>query len=194
MKPGPSPAPPALRSSLSAIMLAAVFGCGPATIEAFDVAVTTVRSCTRNASSQQCVEPRTLAAQRMLGRWTVEHSGNDTFSLTDHRGDVVTGVTFRGLVGNLDAVLEGQPCLADQGICYFGRRRFQSTDPDNNDCTRFGQFVVVLRRDDDGAITARTSSLTGTDDRCRTSTITEQVEDITGALSPEPSLARAEAL
>lgn len=175
-----------------AVACALTAGCGPGPLEAFDVAIVAALECTRNASSQQCEDPEALAQQQVTGRWTFEHGANETFTLVDHEGRSVTGVTFPGTLETLDQVLPGHPCIPEEGLCYFGRRRFQSSDPDNNGCTRFGQFAVVLRRNLDGTFVGRTSDITGFDERCGTASVTERIEDITGALAPEPSRARSE--
>lgn len=178
-------------------LAAALGGCGVSVepLEAFDVVIVPAVDCTRNASSQQCVEPDVLAEQRLKARWVLEHAADSTFSLTDHQGTTMTGVTFGddGQVPNLDQIVDGQPCQGEGGLCYFARRRFESTDDGDNGCTHFGQVVALLRRLPDGTFTGRVSDLQGTDEDCGTSTIVERVQDVTGTLSAEPALAREEA-
>lgn len=181
---------------LVASLAAALTACGVAVepLEAFDVVLVPAVDCTRNASSNQCVDPEVLAEQRVRGRWVLEHAPGQTFSLTDHQGTTLTGVTFNddGQLANLDQILAGQPCHGEGGLCYFARRRFESTDNDDGGCTRFGQVVTVLRRLPDGTFSGRLGELQGTDEQCGTSTIVERVHDVTGTLSTEPALARAE--
>jgi hypothetical protein len=193
-----APRPPARLARLSPAALvaaAALCACGVAVepLEAFDVVLVPAVQCTRNASARDCVDPAVLAQQRIKGRWIFEHAPQQTFALTTEKGTSVTGVSFNddGQLTNLDQILEGQPCKGEGGLCYFARRRFESTDPDTG-CTRFGQAVTVIRRIADGTLVARIGEIQGTDEQCGTSTVVERVHDVTGVLSDEPALARAE--
>lgn len=193
----PSPSSTARTIAGGALMLLGLLqGCGVSheDLEGFQIVRTPVSDCTRNASSSVCVPPEDLAAQRVVGRWIIEHSPGSTFSLTTEEGTSITGVTFDddGELTNLEQILPGQPCRGTGGLCYFARHRFESTNDQDNGCTRFGQLAVLLSRQADGTFLGRVGNIQGTDEDCGTSTVVERVEDVTGTLAASPALARTE--
>jgi hypothetical protein len=193
-------APPSRSLVLAAVVAAAsLAGCGVDTkdLEAFEVTITPALDCTRNASSNSCVDEDVLAAQRTKGRWVIEHGPGLTFLATLEEGESITGVYFSDdgqLTENLNTILNGQPCQGAGGLCYFGRQRFTSTDPDNNNCTRFGELALVIHRDTDDGFVGRIGDTRGSDDLCGTATVVQRVEDVTGTRAINPAPGRTDPL
>lgn len=165
-------------------------GCRPALapLQGYDVVRQPVIDCTLTGStSRDCVADSELAQRRTRAHWVVEHAPQETFSLTTEEGVTLPGIWF----DDDGQVLNEPPCTGEGGICYFARRKFESIDARQGDCTRFGELVAILRRDQDGKVAGIIGDQNGTDERCGTSTIVQRIDDVTGTPSDEPSLARA---
>ena len=174
----------------SALALLAVVGCRPALapLQGYDVVRQPIVDCTlTGATSRDCVEDTVLAQQRVRGRWILEHEPQESVTLTTEEGNTLPGIWFDD-----DAtVLNEPPCVGDGGICYFARRKFESVDEAQGGCTRFGELVAILRRDDEGNLAGILGDQNGTDERCGTSTIVQRIDDVTGTPTDEPALARS---
>lgn len=160
-------------------------GCGgPAPLEGFDVVITRAEECTlTGATTRDCVDPAILSQQRTRGRWIFEHGPDSTFLVTTEDGITIPGIVF----DDDGQVLVEPPCngLTD-GLCYFGRRRFESTDDRNNGCTSFGELVIILLRARDGTFNGIVADTSGTDQDCGTSTVVQTRDDVAGTLVEEP--------
>ena len=168
-------------------------GCGISVqpLEAFDVTLNPTQDCTLTGStSRDCTDAAQLALQQTTGRWIFEQEPAQSFTLTTEEGITLPGIIFNddGLVLNQD------PCLgAGAGaICYFARRKFESVDARNNNCTRFAELVAIVRRVDDGNFAGVLSDTQGADQSCGTSTVIQRIDNVAGKKAPEPSLAREE--
>ena len=162
-------------------------GCGvnPQELEAFDVILARARDCTlTGAAGRDCTDEAVLAQQRVKGRWIFEHAAADSFTLTTEEGTTLAGIHFAD-----DArVLNEAPCIGEGGICYFARRRFESSD--STGCTSFGELVVILRRGDDTTINGVVADVSGTDQECGTSTVLDRQDNVVGTRVAEPARAR----
>ena len=180
---------PSLLVGLMALALLALSACRPtlAPIQGYDVVRQPIVDCTlTGATSRDCVEDSVLAQQRVRARWVFEHEPQESFTLTTEEGVTLPGIWF----DDDGVVLSDPPCVGDGGICYFARRKFESADPRQDDCTRFGELVAILRRDYEGAVTGIIGDQNGTDERCGTSTIVQRIDEVTGTPADEPALAR----
>jgi hypothetical protein len=176
---------------LALLVLPASVGCGVAVqpLEGFDVTLTPTTDCTlTGATSQNCIDPIILAQQKTRGRWIFEHSVDDAFTVTLEDGVTVAGILFE----DDGIVLDEAPCEGLGGLCYFGRRRFESTDDRNNGCTAFGELVLILLRGEDGTFRGITASTEGTDQDCGTSTVVQTRADVVGTRVEEPAQPRAD--
>lgn len=166
-------------------------GCGVAyePLEGFDVTITPAEDCTlTGATSRNCIDPIILSQQKTRGRWIFEHSVDDAFTVT-----LEDGVTIAGILFNDDGVvLNEAPCTGTGGLCYFGRRRFESTDDRNNGCTSFGELVLILLRTEDGSFSGIVANTEGTDQDCGTSTVVQTRDDVIGTRVDEASQSRAD--
>lgn len=177
-----------LPSALAFSVVAAACGPSVAPVEAFAVVVAPTQDCTlTGATSRDCVDTAVLEQQRTRGRWILEHGANNGFTVTTEEGITLPGIHFVD-DGREPAV--APTCQGEGGRCYFARRRFESTDENNNDCTRFGELLVILRRTEDGTITGLRSDTQGATETCGTSTTLERVDAVTGTLLPEAAAAR----
>jgi hypothetical protein len=169
------------------LLLPLLTSCGVAVqpLEAFDVVLAPVRDCTlTGAATRDCVDDSLLAQRRTRGRWVFEHAADSSFTLTTEQGTTLAGIHF-----NDDArVLNEAPCIGEGGLCYFARRRFESSDADG--CTAFGELVAILRRADDSTVTGLVADVSGTDQDCGTSTVVERQELVNGTRVDEPAQAR----
>lgn len=174
------------------LLLFCASGCAVSTrpLEGFDVVIVPTRECTTTgATSQACTDPSSLAQQSVTGRWILERGASETFSLTTEEGATLPGIYFSD-----DAITLNQaPCVGAGGLCYFARRKVDSTDPKNNNCQKFAELVAILRRTDETTFTGILSDTTGSDANCGTSNVTEHVNNVTGSRTEEPSLAQVEA-
>ena len=161
-------------------------GCGVSVepLEGFDVVISPVEDCTlTGATTRDCIDQALLAQRRTKGRWVLEHAANDAFTLTKEDGATLPGITFPD-----DGVaLTEPPCDERGGLCYFGRRRFESTDDRDNGCTSFGESLVILLRQDSGTFTGLLADTQGTDQDCGTSTVVQRRFNVTGTRSAKPS-------
>lgn len=167
-------------------------GCGVSVkpLEGFDVVITPNKDCTlTGATTQDCVDEAVLAQRRTRGHWIFEHSTDEAFTVTTEEGTTLPGITFY----DDGFVLNEAPCVGEGGLCYFGRRRFESTDDRDNGCTSFGESVVILLRQDDGTFAGLFNEIQGTDQDCGTSTVLQRSFNVTGTILPEPSQPRADA-
>lgn len=176
-------------------LLSFALSCGPAVapLEGYDVTITPAEDCTlTGATSRDCIDANVLAQQKTRGRWIFENSVDDAFTVTTHDGVTVAGIVF------IDdgVVLNEPPCVgaSNGGLCYFGRRRFESTDDRNNGCTSFGELVLILLRDPtEGNFTGIVADTQGTDQDCGTSTVTQRRDNVVGTRLEEPVQPRADA-
>src|SRR5205823_2511927 len=106
------------------------------------------------------------------------------------------GITLPGIYFNDDAtILNQQPCVGQGGgaLCYFARRKFSSSDPKNNGCTKFGELVAIMLRTADTKFAGELTETNGTDQNCGTATVTQNISSVDGTRATDPSLARDEA-
>ncbi len=177
-----------------AVLGCAAAGCGinVQPIEAYDVVLQPTQDCTLTGStSRDCTDDADLAAQQTKGRWVFEAGPAESFTLTTEEGFTLPGIYFPD-----DAtVLNEAPCIGTDGssLCYFARRKFESSDDRNNGCTTFGELVAILLRTDAETFSGVVSDTAGTDQNCGTSTVVQRINAVSGKLSAEPSLARQEA-
>lgn len=182
--------PNPLLATSAGLTLLVLAGCRPslAPLQGYDVVRQPIIDCTlTGATSRDCVEEGELAQRRARGRWLIEHTPQDTFSLTTEEGITLPGIWF----DDDGQVLSEPPCVGEGGICYFARRKFESVDERQGGCTRFGELVAILRRETEGTIAGIIGDQNGTDERCGTSTIVQRIDDVTGTPTDEPALARA---
>lgn len=179
---------------ITCVLLSAAIGvgCGVAVapLEGFDVVLSPTEDCTLTGDmTRDCVDAALLAQRRTRGRWIFEHSQDDAFAVTTEDGATLAGITFLddGLVFN------DPPCVGAGGLCYFARRRFESTDDRDNGCTAFGETVVILLRLEEGTFSGVLVDTQGTDQDCGTSTVVQRRCDVAGVLVKEPSPPRADA-
>ncbi len=177
---------------ISAVLVPlAASACRPALapLQGYSVVRQPIIDCTlTGATSRDCVDEDELAQRRTRAHWVVEHTPDETFTLTTEEGVTLPGIWF----DDDGRVLNEPPCTGEGGICYFARRKFESVDARDNDCTRFGELVSILRRAPDGTIAGIIGDQNGTDERCGTSTIVQRIDDVTGAPTTQASLARSE--
>ena len=175
--------------ALLALGPGAACGVSVAPLEGFEVVIRPSQDCTlTGATTRDCVDEAVLAQRSTKGRWIFEHSTNDAFTVTTEEGITLPGITFFD-----DGVFSEAPCLGEGGLCYFGRRRFESTDDRDNGCTAFGERVVILLRQTDGTFTGQLVDTQGTDQDCGTSTVVQRRSALTGTLLAEPSQPRTDA-
>ena len=180
----------AVGAALSIVLALCALGCGlpVSSLEAFDVTLTPRARCTlTGATTRSCTDEATLAERSVQGRWIFENASDNSFTVTTELGVTIPGISFDD-----DGVTFNQaPCTGEGGLCYFARRRFDSTDP-NDGCTRQGELVIIVRRPDVGTFSGLLSDVTTSDDLCGTSTISQSVDDVSATLSSEPALARSQ--
>jgi hypothetical protein len=178
--------------ALSLLALGVACGISPEDLESYDVTINPTQQCTLTGStSRDCADPTVLAQQHTTGRWTFEHAPAQTFTLTNEDGFTLPGIWFYD-----DAtVLNQAPCVGanDGSLCYFARRKFESTDPRDNGCTKFGELVAILLRTSNDEWNGIVSDTSGTDQDCGTSTVVQNVNNVSGKKAAEDSLARQEA-
>lgn len=173
-----------------ALLLALAAACGVSVepLEGFDVVISPSEDCTlTGATTRDCVDESLLAQRRTKGRWIFEHTNDDAFTVTTEEGTTLPGITFF----DDGIVLNEPPCVGAGGLCYFGRRRFESTDDRDNGCTSFGESVVILLRPADGTFTGLFADTQGTDQDCGTPTVVQRRANVSGTLLAEPSTPRA---
>lgn len=174
------------------VLAPTAIGCGVAVkpLEAFDVVISPSEDCTlTGATTRDCIDAAVLAQRRTKGRWIFEHTNDDAFTVTTEEGTTLPGITFF----DDGVVLNEPPCVGAGGLCYFGRRRFESTDDRDNGCTSFGESVVILLRAEDGNFSGLFADTQGTDQDCGTSTVVQRRFNVAGTLLAEPSQPRADA-
>lgn len=186
-----------MRASLSllwtsaALVLLGAGACRPglAPLQGYAVVRQPIIDCTlTGATSRDCVDDSELAQRRTHAHWVVEHTPEETFTLTTEEGVTLPGIWF----DDNGTVLNEPPCTGEGGLCYFARRKFESVDARENDCTRFGELVSILRRAPDGTIAGIIGDQNGTNERCGTSTIVQRIDDVTGEPTAEPAPVRDE--
>jgi hypothetical protein len=178
-----------MKSLVAFLLLLA--GCGQSVpqIQGYGVTRTPTVDCTlTGATSQACIDPEALAQQKLIGRWIIERQPQDSFTLTTEDGLTIPGIFFP----DDGIILPEPPCEGLGGLCFFARRKFESVDARDNNCTKFGELVVILRRVDDGTFTGVFADQSGSDENCGTSTIVQRIYDVTGVPDEEASLARQE--
>lgn len=179
-----------LTISAFTIVLASACSNGVEPLEGFDVTITRAEDCTlTGATSRNCIDPVALSQQKTRGRWIIEHSVDDAFTVTLEDGVTVAGILFQ----DDGIVLNEEPCVGTGGLCYFGRRRFESTDDRNNGCTAFGELVLILLRGEDANFNGIIANTEGTDQDCGTSTVVQTRDTVVGTRIEEPSTPRAQA-
>ena len=172
------------------LLLASACGPSPQALEAFDVVRKPTQDCTlTGATSRNCADDATLGAQQRTGRWIFEHAPAETFTLTTEDGFTLPGIYFN----DDTTILNQDPCVGGGGLCYFARHKFDSVDPKNNNCAKFGEVVAIMHRADDTHVTGVFSDTSGTDQNCGTSTVVQKIDAVTGERTSQPALAREEA-
>ncbi len=162
-------------------------------LEGWDVTITQSTRCTLTGQfSRNCDDPAVLAQTRVSARWFIERipDGLST-TLTTHEGRTIPGVTF----DNDGTILNAPGCIGDGGRCVFVRRRFETVDANNNNCTTFGElmFVGTFPADDARRLTGRYSDVAGNTEECGTPTVNEVAFDVEGTLVEQPALSLEEA-
>ncbi len=178
-----------LLSTSAALVLLATGACAPALapLQGYEVVRQPIIDCTlTGATSRDCVDEAELAQRRTRAHWIIEHTPEESFTLTTEEGVTLPGIWFTDNGRSLNE----PPCTGEGGICYFARRKFESID--QNDCTRFGELVAILRRDPEGAVAGIIGDQNGSDEGCGTSTIVQRIDDVTGTPTAEPALVRGE--
>lgn len=183
---------PLLASSAPFAVLLVVLAAGAcrpvlAPLQGYDVVRQPILDCTLTGStSRDCIDDAELAQRRTRAHWVVEHAPQESFSLTLEDGVTLPGIWF----DDDGLVLSDPPCTGEGGLCYFARRKFESVDERQGGCTRFGELVAILRRDHEGTVSGIIGDQNGTDERCGTSTIVQRIDEVSGAPTEEPALAR----
>jgi hypothetical protein len=179
--------------SLSLLVIAGACAEPGVSLEGWDVTITQSTRCTLTGQlSRNCEDPAVLAQTSLSARWFIERipDGLST-TLTTHEGRTIPGVTF----DNDGSILNAPGCDGDGGRCVFVRRRFETVDANNNNCTTFGElmFVGTFPPDDDRRLTGRYSDLAGNSEECGTPTVNEVAFTVEGTLVDQPALSLEEA-
>lgn len=183
-----------LRLALLGTVLCFV-GCdaGGVDLEGWDVTITQVSRCTVTGQfSRNCDDPAVLGQTSLSARWFIEHADDGvSATVTTHEGRTIPGVTF----DNDGSVLNVEGCAADGGRCVFVRRRFETVDANNNNCTTFGEliFVGTFPSDDPGTLRGRFSDVAGNTEECGTPTINEVAFSVEGTRVEQPARSLEEA-
>jgi hypothetical protein len=184
-----------LRIALLGTFLLAV-GCGPdaaVDLEGWDVTITPVSRCTLTGQfSRNCDDPAVLAQTTVSARWFIERSTDGvSATVTTHEGRTIPGVVF----DNDGSVINVEGCAADGGRCVFVRRRFETVDGNNNNCTTFGEliFVGTFPADDDRQLRGRFSDVAGNSEACGTPTVNEVAFLVEGRRVEQPARSLEEA-
>lgn len=163
---------------------------GPPPVEGWQVKLVPTSECTlTGTAARDCEDETLLAQQSVTGRWIFERSNDGTdLTITTHEGRTLAGLLF-----NNDAtVIAAEGCNGEGGTCAFTRRRFSSTDPNNLNCTRFGELIALghFDPDDDNHFVGVFSDTNGNDENCGTPTINEVVFSVDATRADEAVLAR----
>ena len=175
--------------SLVVVVVAAGFGCADASrLVGLDVTLVPTLECTlTGTNSRDCEDPAVIGARSVTGRWILEKGDDSLVSITTHEGSTLTGVEFE----NDGRVIATDGCAGEGGTCAFTRRRFSSTDANNQNCTRFGEIIAVGHFDVDDAnhFVGVFSDVNGNDEACGTPSISQSFFSVDGAVVDEPVLA-----
>ncbi len=183
-----------LRVALLGTLLCLV-GCDTAGVdlEGWDVTITQVSRCTVTGQfSRNCDDPAVLGQTSLAARWYIERADDGvSVTVTTHEGRTIPGVIF----DNDGSVLNAEGCAADGGRCVFVRRRFETVDANNNNCSTFGEliFVGTFPSDDPRSLRGRFSDVAGNTEECGTPTINEVAFSVVGAQVEQPARSLEEA-
>jgi hypothetical protein len=171
-------------------------GCGPhlEPLEAWDMTMKRVRACSVVGEGQEnCVPEDELDRRVLKGRWIVEHTPDQSFSVTLENGATFSGITFADDGATLEEATP--PCLGNGGLCYFARDRSLSFDENDNSCGRMSEHTVVMRlTEEEGSrkLEAVVRDLSLVDRNCQAPAQTELIDTGTGVYDPE-HISRAQA-
>ena len=126
----------------------------------------------------------------MRGHWVLDRAADAAFTITTEDGNTVAGLTFP----NDGSVLNADGCKSEGGECYFARRKSSNTDPSNNTCEKFAQFVVIAHFEGDKLVGVTrdlqgTRAIDPTATTCTESAI-EVVHSVHGTPTAAAALAR----
>jgi len=169
-------------------------GCGERNaLDGYDVVVKKTAECTVTGDfSRQCEDPAVLAQTALEARWYVEIAGDDaSATVTTHEGRTLPGLRFT----NDASVINVDGCAGEGGNCLFVRRRFTTTDDNNNGCSTFGELIFVGHAppDDQERLTGFFSDVSGNTAECGTQTVNEVVFSVEGRRVETPARAAQEA-
>lgn len=183
------------RTALLGILLLAT-SCGPdgaVDLDGWDVAITQVSRCTLTGQfARNCDDPAVLGQTTLSARWFIERSDDGvSATVTTHEGRTIPGVIF----DNDGSVVNIEGCAADGGRCIFVRRRFETVDVNNNNCSTFGEliFVGTFPADDDRRLRGRFSDVAGNTEACGTPTVNEVAFLVEGTRVDQPARSLEEA-
>jgi hypothetical protein len=184
-----------VRPLVAALFVAVVAGsaaCGGgdgSALAAYDVTITQTSRCTvTGAAARNCDDPAVLGQTTLRARWYQETADDgQSITITTHEGRTLTGLTF----DNDGIVITAEGCAGEGGRCLFVRRRFQTIDANNNNCSTFGELIFVghIPEDDADALVGRFSDVAGNTEECGTPTINEVAFSVVGQRAAQPVLA-----
>ena len=182
----------AWKGALAAVVavVAVVVGtsCGPSYPEIIGVDVTLVKNadCTQTGQGPpSCVPAEDLARNVTKGRWLIEiEPDQSSATVTTQDGRTLVGLTFP----NDGAVIVTDGCAGEGGDCVFVRRRFDSTDANNNNCRTFGELVAVghFPPDDPEQFVGVLSDINGVTEACGTPSTNQDAFAVTGTRVAQP--------
>ena len=165
-------------------------GCGGGdgnALVAYDVTITPSARCTLTGqAARNCEDPAVLGQTSLRARWYLETADDQqSVTVTTHEGRTLAGLAFR----NDGEVLATEGCAGEGGQCVFVRRRFQTIDPNNNNCSTFGELIFVghVPPDDADALIGRFSDVAGNSEECGTPTVNEVAFTVSGKRLAQPA-------
>lgn len=182
------------------LVLAAILSaCGDdaSRLVGWDVELVPTLDCTLTGqATRDCSDPAVLGQTRVTGRWIIDDDkgapgfggGAHAFTVTTETGITLAGLAFP----NDNSFIQAVGCAGEGGTCYFARHRTDSLDPNENNCRRFTELVVIVHTLDDKTYQGLLSDVAGLDQACGTPSATELVHSVTGTRVEDPVLARAE--
>ncbi len=183
-----------LLAAFCGILCVVAAGCGPRNaLDGFDVVVQKTSECTVTGDfSRQCEDVAVLAQTSLEARWYVEIADDDaSVTVTTHEGRTLPGLRF----ANDGSVISVDGCAGEGGNCVFVRRRFSTTDNNNNGCGTFGELIFVGHAPDDDPerLTGFFSDVSGNTAECGTQTVNEVVFSVDGRRVEVPARSLQEA-
>ncbi len=162
--------------------------------EAWQMTFSTEKDCSFvGVGAGQCADATQLAQTTTHGRWVFEHGSDDAFTVNLDDGRTLAGIDFQDDGRTLQPPTA--PCLGQGGICYFARDRSASVDPNDNNCARIAEFLMIARLVDDNGTRKLTASLSDRsfrDEACGTPSGQERVVNGVGVFQADPAAAQSE--